>query len=175
VANLAPGALRKEGTHFDLPIALGILAGDGCIDGDRLDGWVSIGELALDGSVRPVRGTLPAAIACRSARRRGLICPAANAAEAALVSGVEVVPVSRLTECLDYLSGAWRPPPVHGAPPAPRLSVDDMVEVRGQPPAKRALEIAAAGGHNLLNMGSLLRHLLSGCTVPPWLKGYLQF
>ena len=88
VANLAPGGLRKDGTHFDLPLALGLLAGAQLIDGRPLEGWVIIGELALNGTLRPVRGALAAAMACRSAGRRGLVCPAPNAPEAALAAAI---------------------------------------------------------------------------------------
>jgi magnesium chelatase family protein len=108
-ANLAPGALRKEGTHFDLPLAFGVLAASGRILRDPMEGWIVVGELALDGSVRPVRGTLAAAIACRESGRKGIICPAANAVEASLVEGIEVVPVRSLRECVDWAKGAWSP------------------------------------------------------------------
>ena len=153
VASLAPGGLRKDGTHFDLPLAIGLLAAGGRLESAPLEGWVLIGELALDGSVRPVRGTLAAAIAARRAGRRGLICPAGNAREARLVDDIEVVPVARLTQCLEFLRGDWRPEAV----PEP-MALDggpqpDLSEVRGHPAAKRALEIAAAGGHNLLMVG----------------------
>jgi magnesium chelatase family protein len=152
-ANLAPGALRKEGTHFDLPLAFGVLAANRRIPSEPLADWVIVGELALDGSVRPVRGTLAAAISCREAGRKGIICPAANAAEVGLVEGIEVVPVETLRQCIDWAKGRWTPPPIEhatcsAAPPCP-----DMTEVRGQGTAKRALEIAAAGGHNLLMCG----------------------
>ncbi len=151
-ANLAPGALRKEGTHFDLPLALGLLAERRAAEPARLEGWVSLGELALDGTVRPVRGVLAAAIATFRAGRRGLICPVANAAEASLVDGLEVVPVASLQQCLAWLRGAETP-----SPPPPREPVsepcEDLREVRGHPSAKRALEIAAAGNHNLLLVG----------------------
>jgi magnesium chelatase family protein len=153
VANLAPGALRKEGTHFDLPIAVGIIAGDGRADRSALQGWILIGELALDGSVRPVRGALAAAIACRDAGRRGLICPAANAPEAALVAGIEVIPITKLEHCVAFLAGDWLPGPVEAIEIDSQQAGDDMRDVRGHASAKRAAEIAAAGGHNLLLSG----------------------
>lgn len=153
VANLAPGALRKEGTHFDLPLALGVLTVAGTVAQDSLEGWLAVGELALNGSLRPVRGVLAAAIGCREGGRRGLLCPAPNAPEAALVEGVEVVPVTTLAEAVSFLAGAWMPPPVAAGAPAEALAADDLVEVRGHAAAKRALEIAAAGGHNLLLAG----------------------
>src|SRR5918999_2873970 len=152
VANLAPGTLRKEGTHFDLSIALGILAGVEHIDGARIDGWVTCGELALDGSLRPVRGTLAAALAARAGGHRGLICPRANAPEAALVKGLEIVPLTSLRECIEWLGDRLTPPPV-AAVELPTEPCEDVAEVRGHASAKRALEVAAAGGHNLLMVG----------------------
>ncbi|MPZ92233.1 MAG: YifB family Mg chelatase-like AAA ATPase [Actinobacteria bacterium] len=152
-ANLAPGALRKEGTHFDLPLAFGVLAASGRIPPEPLENWVVVGELALDGSVRPVRGTLAAAIACRESARRGIICPASNAVEASLVEGIEVVQVQSLRECIDWAKGTWTPDPPPVTPRRVEPVSPDMREVRGQGVAKEALEIAAAGGHNLLMCG----------------------
>ena len=152
-ANLAPGALRKEGTHFDLPLAFGVLAASGRIPSEPLAGWIVVGELALDGSVRPVRGTLAAAIACRESGRRGIICPASNAVEASLVEGIEVVPVKALRECIDWAKGTWAPDPLPTNVDRVAPVYPDMREVRGQGVAKEALEIAAAGGHNLLMCG----------------------
>lgn len=153
VANLAPGGLRKEGTHFDLPIALGILAALGRIAPDATRGWVVLGELALDGSLRPVRGVLAAAIRARAEGRRGLICPAVNASEAVLAGDLQVVPASTLKECVAFFQGKWVPPQVEPAPPSEPAPGPDMSEVRGHPNAKRALEIAAAGGHNVMLIG----------------------
>lgn len=153
VANLAPGALRKEGTHFDLSLALGILVSKGEVTQPALDGWIVIGELALDGEVRRVPGTLAAAIACRQKGRKGIVCPAGNAAEALTVGGIEIVPVRSLEECVRWARGEWTPPPVEADPRPLRGATDDMLEVRGQAIAKQALEIAAAGGHNLLLAG----------------------
>lgn len=153
VANLAPGALRKEGTHFDLPLALGILSARDRIDPGRLTGWVAVGELALDGAVRPVRGVLAAALACRSAGLRGLVCPAANATEAALVEDIEIVPVQTLRDCIAWAQGRWAPPPPEAPIPPEPEDIENLAEVRGHEAAKRALEVAAAGGHNLLLVG----------------------
>jgi magnesium chelatase family protein len=152
-ANLAPGALRKEGTHFDLPLAFGVLAANGRVPHERLMDWIVVGELALDGSVRPVRGTLAAAIACREAGLRGIVCPAPNAVEAALVEGIEVIPVASLRECIDWAKECWTPGPIEEPVRPVDAHCPDMREVRGQGLAKEALEIAAAGGHNLLMCG----------------------
>jgi magnesium chelatase family protein len=153
VANLAPGALPKEGTHFDLPLALGILGAKERVPVEPLAEWVAMGELALNGTVRPVRGALSAAIECRRAGRRGVLCPAANAAEAAVVDGIEVVPLSDLGQCIAYLKGKWTPPPIEHRDPPALDTLDDMAEVKGHAGPKRALEVAAAGGHNLLMSG----------------------
>lgn len=153
VANLAPGALRKEGTHFDLAIALGILGAHSRLSASKLDGWVILGELALDGTVRAIRGGLPAAMACREAGLKGLICPALNAAEAAVIDGLKVVPVASLRDAIGFIRGRWEPPDVEPSPEA-ELSIEpDISEVRDQVAAKEALEIAAAGGHNLVMCG----------------------
>ena len=153
VANLAPGALRKEGTHFDLSIAAGILAAMKKMAADALADWMILGELALDGSVRPVRGVLAAAMECRSLGRRGVICPAANAPEAALVDGIEVVPVSNMKECIAFLGGGYTPQKVEHPAEPDQPRVEDMSEIRGHEYVKRAAEIAIAGGHNLLLVG----------------------
>lgn len=152
-ANLAPGALRKEGAHFDLAIALGVVAADGRIPVERLEGWLVIGEVSLDGRIRPVRGALAAAFTCKQLGRRGIICPVANAPEAAVVDGVDVIAVRTLKESIDFVMGKWTPPVVESIPLATEVATDDISEVRGHPLAKRAVEIAAAGGHNLLLIG----------------------
>jgi magnesium chelatase family protein len=153
VANLAPGTLRKEGTHFDLALALGILVSKELLPQPPLEGWIVVGELALDGSVRRIPGVLAASILCRQEGLKGVVCPAVNAAEGATVEGIEIVPVRTLQECARWVRGLWKPPSVDvvGAPSA--TEPEDMREVRGQVMAKQALEIAAAGGHNLLLAG----------------------
>ena len=149
-ANLAPGALRKQGAHYDLAIAAALVAADGRLPAEALDGWLFFGELALDGGIRPGLGVLPAAITCKDAGLRGIICPAANAGEAAAVDGIEVVPVASLSDALGFLRGKSTPPRVEVREPAFVPVVDDIRDVRGQKAAKEALEIAAAGGHNIL-------------------------
>jgi magnesium chelatase family protein len=154
VVNLSPGDVVKEGPGFDLPIALGILAEQGAIRSEALAGLVAVGEVGLDGAVRPVRGTLSVAIAARANGMRGLVCPHTNAPEAALIGGLVVHPVSSLRSlCGALLSGA---PPIYEGPPAhagPPPKWEDLADVRGQQFGRHALEVAAAGGHHLLLVG----------------------
>ncbi len=152
VANLAPAHLRKDGTHFDLALAVAVLAATKRVPVEGLPAWIVMGELALDGSVRGIRGVLAAAKACRKSGLRGIVCPEVNAPEAHLVDGIEVVPVASLAECISFFRGKSAPRPVKPLPVGPEVT-PDMAEVRGHAVAKRALEIAAAGGHNLLLVG----------------------
>lgn len=170
--NLAPADLPKEGGRFDLPIALGLLVASGQLPAAALEGVECAGELALDGRLRPVAGMLPFAMATRQAGRR-LILPEANADEAALVNGLEVLPAAHLLDVVAHLAGriplAAHPPT---APPQDGPAALDLCDVRGQYQARRALEVAAAGGHNLLFAGppgtgkTLLASRLPGLLPP---------
>lgn len=146
--NLAPAALRKEGSGFDLPIALAVLAGSHQLPAHRLLEHASVGELSLDGRVRPVSGTIAVAEGVRRAGMKLLMCAAESAPEAAL-AGIDVVPVQHLTEAVAYLRGEedirFASPP--GSDDLEEPFVPDLAEVRGQERGRRALEIAAAGEH----------------------------
>ncbi len=151
--NLAPADLPKEGGRFDLPIALGILAASGQIGSDVLHDFEFAGELALTGELRAVRGILPIALAARGAER-ALIVPVANASEAGLVSGLAVLPASHLLAVCAHLDGsAPLQPQTQAVTPACNGADPDLSDIRGQHHAKRALEVAAAGAHNLLMVG----------------------
>ncbi len=154
--NLAPADLKKEGPAFDLPIALGILASDDQITGSRLSGYLCTGELALGGEVRCVRGVLSMALEAKK-MGLGIIVPRDNAREAAAVEGLEVIPVGSLRECVEWLEARREIAPYHLDTTSlfNQATTDDsdFAEVRGQESVKKAFEIAAAGGHNLLLVG----------------------
>ncbi len=150
--NLAPADLPKEGGRYDLPIALGILAASGQLPGEHLAQYEFIGELALSGELRPVRGILPVALQAREAGRT-LVLPTENGAEAGLIRDAAILPAHHLLAICAHLHGQHPLPLAESATPAPTTHYPDLAEVYGQHQARRALEVAAAGGHSLLLYG----------------------
>jgi magnesium chelatase family protein len=150
--NLAPAGLRKEGSGYDLPIALAVLAASRQIPPETLAEHAAMGELALDGRLRPVPGALVAAEAARRAGLSRLLCPHESASEASL-AGIEAVPLRHLAEAGAFLQGRFRPAPAEPAPSTANGALPDLADVRGQARARRALEIVAAGRHNVLLAG----------------------
>lgn len=158
IINLAPADIRKEGSAFDLPITIGMLAGTGVIPEDNLDKYFIMGELSLDGSLRPIKGALPIAIQARKEQFKGFILPKDNAREAGIVSDLDVYGVENLNEAIEVLSGSKAIDPIvvntreEFAANLDNYDVD-FSDVRGQENIKRALELAAAGGHNVILIG----------------------
>src|SRR4051794_33244794 len=172
-ANFAPAHVRKAGPSFDLTLAVALLAASGQVPTGELATYAVSGELSLSGAIRPVHGTLAVALGARRSGKERLVVPAANAPEAALVDGLEIVGVETIAELVDLLKGRIEPQPVSPLAPGHESVSGDLADVRGQADAKRALEIAAAGGHNLLMVGppgagkTMLARRLPSILPPP--------
>jgi len=155
IVNLAPASVRKEGPYYDLPIAVGVMAMTGAIPAESIESTMIVGELSLDGTVRHARGILPMAATARQQGFKRIFVPASDAPEAALIPDLEVIPVASLSELYEYLSGnrEINPHPTIEVDTSAATVATDFQEIRGQEHVKRAFEVAAAGGHNLIMVG----------------------
>jgi len=168
IVNLAPADVRKTCASFDLAIAAGTLAALGRVPVEALEGVLFLGELSLSGAVQSARGVLPQLLGARREGIKTALVPRANAAEAALIAGIEVRTVANIGDLYRALLGEVELPLAAGDPPqANGPNVDDLADVRGQASARRALEICAAGSHNLVMIGPETRHGARSCRLPP--------
>lgn len=155
--NLAPANLKKEGSSFDLPIAMGIIAAEGAISPDLLGDYIVVGELSLNGKIKSIRGALPIALEAKRLGLRGIILPSENAAEAAVVNGIDVFSMESLSEVIEFLGGISKKAPfvidINMIMAKSSIYEDDFSDVKGQEHTKRAMEVAAAGSHNILMLG----------------------
>ena len=185
VVNMAPADLKKEGASFDLSIAVALLATEEEVRTERLDEWLLLGELSLDGTLQPVKGALSIAVLARDEGLCGVIVPVQNAAEAAVVDGIDVYGIDNLRDVVRFLNGEQQPEPVRVDIEAlfaeqNRLTGLDFADVRGQHNVRRALEVAAAGGHNILMVGppgagkSMMAKRLPGILPPLTLEESLE-
>ena len=185
VVNMAPADIRKEGSSYDLPLAIGIMAATGIVSSEKLGQYLILGELSLDGSLQPIKGALPVAIAARAQGFKGFILPKQNAREAAVVNNLDVYGVENIKEVVEFFNGTrtLEPTIVHTREEFYQNQTDfpfDFADVKGQENVKRALEVAAAGGHNIIMIGapgsgkSMMAKRLPGILPPLTLSESLE-